>query len=224
MLDKLIDAHLTLEDAVGEIPSWDKEIVKLDADNKAGLKVKHEIRILRAEFDRLRPKCDEAARAAEKLLALSGISPEQKQGVYLDLCRVFGANKKLDKAEATADRAMAEPGITAQQKQNVYIALCEIYGNNRDVAKAKEIADKAMAAPGITGAETGYLSRPMPGLSPELAVCRGPNDGRQGDGHAGDYPRAEAGGLSCRVRSIFHPSRVRGHRGVPEQRNPDRPR
>ena len=88
LLDKLIDDYIALDNEIDDIPAWDKEIVKLDADNKAGLKVKHEFRILMAEFDALKEsqKVTEAKAVADKMLALPGISSQQQLDVYLGPC------------------------------------------------------------------------------------------------------------------------------------------
>ncbi len=85
LLDKLIDDYIALDNETADIAAWDKEIVKLDADNKAGLKNKHEFRILMADANALREKqqLPEAKAAIDKALALTGISGEQKQDAYM---------------------------------------------------------------------------------------------------------------------------------------------
>ena len=45
LLDQLIDAYNTLGNEIGDIAGWQKEIVALDSDNKAGLKRKYEFRV-----------------------------------------------------------------------------------------------------------------------------------------------------------------------------------
>jgi thioredoxin-related protein/tetratricopeptide (TPR) repeat protein len=91
LLDKLIDAYGKLNNESDELTAWDKEIVALDADNKAGLKVKHEFRMLAAEIEALKDarKFNEMKAVAEKALALPGVSAEQKQGVYMGLCECY---------------------------------------------------------------------------------------------------------------------------------------
>jgi thioredoxin-related protein len=49
LLDKLVDAYGKLNNESDEVTAWDKEIVALDADNKAGLKAKHEFRMAMAD-------------------------------------------------------------------------------------------------------------------------------------------------------------------------------
>jgi thioredoxin-related protein/Tfp pilus assembly protein PilF len=83
-LDQLIEALAKLGSETDEIDAWSKEIVKLDADNRAGLKIKYEFRIFMAEAAELKEakKFDEAKAAIDKALALPGISGEQKQDAY----------------------------------------------------------------------------------------------------------------------------------------------
>ena len=49
LLDRLVDASDELGNDSDDVLAWSKEVVSLDADNKAGLKTKHEIRLLMAE-------------------------------------------------------------------------------------------------------------------------------------------------------------------------------
>jgi thioredoxin-related protein len=91
LLDKLVDAFVKLNNEVDELADWSKEIVKLDADNKAGLCVKHEFRLSMTECKNLKEKqrYADAKAAVEKALALEGISAAQKQQCYMaegELC------------------------------------------------------------------------------------------------------------------------------------------
>ncbi len=91
LLDKLIDAYVKLNNESDELTGWSKEIVALDAGNRAGLRVKHEFRLYMAECNKLKEKQKYAgAKAAlEKALALDGISAAQKQSCYMakaELC------------------------------------------------------------------------------------------------------------------------------------------
>jgi thioredoxin-related protein len=88
ILDKLVDACEKLGNAarasgVGpqDVDKWSKEIVKLDADNAAGLKKKHEFRVQLSEGTKLLQtrKFADARTALEKALALSDLSGEQIQ-------------------------------------------------------------------------------------------------------------------------------------------------
>jgi tetratricopeptide (TPR) repeat protein len=88
LLDQLITAYGKLgmfANAVkGEAPDingWTKEIIALDADNKAGLKNKYEFSRIVLEGNMLlrEKKFEEALSTIDKALALTGISPEQIQ-------------------------------------------------------------------------------------------------------------------------------------------------
>lgn len=85
LLDQLIDDYAKLDDEKNdEQLAWSKEIVALDPENKAGLKVKHEFVLLMVECGKLKEqrKFDEAKAVVEKALALPGVSGEQKQEAY----------------------------------------------------------------------------------------------------------------------------------------------
>jgi len=84
LLDQLIDAYAKLDNEVEELDAWTKEIISLDADNKAGLKLKYQFKQLVAEADELKEneKYDEAKAALDKALALPGLTGEQKQEAY----------------------------------------------------------------------------------------------------------------------------------------------
>ncbi len=97
LLDQLVDAYVKLNNETDELQAWSAEIVALDADNKAGLKTKHEFRLLMADCGKLKAgkKWDEAEAAAEKALALAGITGEQKQGAYMALAELAAARTDL---------------------------------------------------------------------------------------------------------------------------------
>ena len=84
LLDQLIEAYGKLNNEIDEIEGWSKEIVTLDAANKAGLKIKYQCRLLMAEAAKLMQsgKFDDAQSTLDKLLALPGLSGEQKQDAY----------------------------------------------------------------------------------------------------------------------------------------------
>jgi thioredoxin-related protein len=95
LLDKLIDANVKLNRENDVLTGWSKEIVSLDTNNKAGLKIKHEFRLCMAEYLKLKEKhkINDAKAVLKKALALSGISAEQKQACYMaqgELCLVQG--------------------------------------------------------------------------------------------------------------------------------------
>ena len=53
MLDQLVTAYDKLNNPIDEVLVWSKEIVDLDADNKAGLKINYQVRIVLAEAEKL---------------------------------------------------------------------------------------------------------------------------------------------------------------------------
>ena len=137
MLDKLADTYTTkLNNDGDEVLAWSKEIVALDPDNKSGLKIKYQFNIFMAEFNELKGKgkTAEARAVADEMLALSGASVEQKQGVYLALCQMYMQAAKFAEARNVAGAALAMPGISAAQKQAVYLALCQTYDAQGDFA------------------------------------------------------------------------------------------
>jgi thioredoxin-related protein len=119
LLDKIIDAYIKLNNEGEELAAWDKEIVTLDADGKAGLKSKHEFRILMAEFAALKEahKLDEMKAIAEKALALSGVTGEQKQGVYMSLGECYFAQGDFANIVACLKKGIDAAPETDQAKQ-----------------------------------------------------------------------------------------------------------
>ena len=86
LLDQLVAAYDKLDNPVDDVPAWSKEIVALDADNKAGLKSKYEFRIVLAEADRLAGGAKvmpRRSRPSTRVWRLPGITGEQKQEIYL---------------------------------------------------------------------------------------------------------------------------------------------
>ena len=84
LLDQLIEAYGKLENEHPDIKGWSAEIVALDGENQAGLKIKYQFRQLLAEADGLKQerKYDEARAVYEKAVGLPGVGGEQKQDAY----------------------------------------------------------------------------------------------------------------------------------------------
>ena len=88
LLDQLVDAQEKLADSTGtppaEIAKLSKEIIALDADNKAGLKQKHEIHIVVASAMSLMDegKAAEAGTVIEKAMATPDLSPDNVQQLH----------------------------------------------------------------------------------------------------------------------------------------------
>ena len=162
LLDKLIDGYIALNNEIDDVPAWDKEIVKLDADNKDGLKTKHEFRVLMAEFDELKGnrKVAEAKAVADKMLALPGISGEQQQDAYMAQCECYFAQgdfvnvlaclKKGIEAAPDSDQAGQFKGIIERFKpmaeaQEAIVKLKAELENVKGLDRAKTI-DKLIEA------------------------------------------------------------------------------
>jgi thioredoxin-related protein len=85
LLDQIIEAYVKLNNDADETPGWCNEIIAIDSDNQAGLKVKYEIRRLMAEASKLRSerKFDEAKLVLDKVIARPGISVDQKKNALV---------------------------------------------------------------------------------------------------------------------------------------------
>ena len=109
LLDQMVDAAGKLNSKSSEAAAWSKEIVALDADNKAGLKTKHELKFLTAECAKFQKQqsFDKVEKNVKKILALPGLTGQQKQGVYMieGECR-FG-QKDFAGAVASLGKALA---------------------------------------------------------------------------------------------------------------------
>ena len=86
LLDKLIEAQMKMvpvmpsQAAIRDIEKWSREIVSLDAENKAGLKTKYEFRTKVMDATaQIRSKAFDKARATlEEAAALPGLKNDQK--------------------------------------------------------------------------------------------------------------------------------------------------
>lgn len=85
LLDGILEAYTKLENEPDEASAWAKEIVKLDPDNKAGLRIKYEFRDLLAEAGKLKEeqKFEKARELFDKALALTGVDGELRQDAFL---------------------------------------------------------------------------------------------------------------------------------------------
>ena len=90
LLDQLIDAYAKLNNEIEEVPGWCDEIITLDADNAAGLKIKYEVRNMLAEAGKLNTsrKFDEAQTVLEKIVALPGIAVRRNKTPILPRAKV----------------------------------------------------------------------------------------------------------------------------------------
>ena len=82
LLDQLVDAYVKLNNENDETGAWSREIIALDAENKAGLKHKHEFRVLLAEAKTLlfeERNVPEGRALVAKALAMPGLAGDQIQ-------------------------------------------------------------------------------------------------------------------------------------------------
>jgi tetratricopeptide (TPR) repeat protein len=134
LLDQLIDAQEKLNASeVGGVPPAElaklsKEIVALDADNKAGLKQKHEIRVALADAIGLaaKGKAVEAGTVVDKVLATPGLSPDQLQELQCARGNCYLMDGKAQKGLECLKKAIkaAPQGRLAPEITNM-IRLCE---------------------------------------------------------------------------------------------------
>ena len=91
LLDKLVEAYADkLHNEIDELADWSKEIIKLDANNKAGLRGKHEFRLCMADFEKLLQdrKLAEGKEKLDQALAIKGITADQKMTAQAQLDRL----------------------------------------------------------------------------------------------------------------------------------------
>ena len=108
LLDQLIEAYVKLGNEIDEIETWSKEIIALDAQNATGLKVKYEFRVLMAEAAILkeRHKATEARVAFDKVLALPGLTGQQKQEAGFAQAECFFHEKDFSGLVACLKKAL----------------------------------------------------------------------------------------------------------------------
>jgi thioredoxin-related protein len=111
LLDKIVEAYADkLHNEIDELADWSKEIVKLDADNKAGLRGKHEFRLCIAEFEKLMNdrKLVEGKKKLDEALAIQGITADQKKIAQEQLDRltpIFAAQEAAVELKAKLQAA-----------------------------------------------------------------------------------------------------------------------
>jgi thioredoxin-related protein len=171
LLDRLIEDNAKLENEADETGDWCKEIIALDAQNKAGLKPKYEYRLLMAQFTELKEaeKFDEAKAVIEKIVALQGIGGQQKQDAYFalgEICfrlkdfpgLIAGLKKALDAAPDSPRVLVIQAAIT--RFKDVAEAQGSIAGFKADLEKAKGL-DRARLLGKLIDARTN-VSRFVP--------------------------------------------------------------
>jgi tetratricopeptide (TPR) repeat protein len=123
LLDQLVDTYENkLSNPIDELQVRGKEIISLDADNKAGLKLKYQFRTILVEAEKLAAerKFGEAVAAIEKALNLEGLSSDRKQeilfkrGMYQfslkDYAAALESLKQASEADAKGERVLRIKG------------------------------------------------------------------------------------------------------------------
>lgn len=180
LLDQLVEAYVKLGNESDDIAPWSAEIVKLDAENKAGLKPKYEFRLLTSEADKLMAdkKFDEAKAAFDKVLAISSLTPDQKQETYLSQGEAFfrlndfvGLLACLKKAQEAAPE-----GPRAEQIQQMLERFKDLSEMQESTAKIKadlekaEGIERAKLLDQLIDAEGKLSNNPFGGSSPAEAA------------------------------------------------------
>ncbi len=147
LLDTIVDGYGKLgkgsdKEAEKEVAAWSKEIIALDPDNKAGLKVKYEFPMMLAEASKLSQKGEsaEAQETVDKALALKGVPAEMRQQGYLLKAQIFGSEKKFADLVTTLQSAK-EAAPESRAVARIDLMLMQ-FGK---VAEAQEAAEKLEA-------------------------------------------------------------------------------
>ncbi len=153
LLDQLVAAYDKLSNPTDDLKDWSKEIVELDADNKAGLKNKYECRLAIMEAEQLGAdkKYAEAIETLDKALEISGITGEQKQNIYFiqgqyqnvqkDLAATLACLKKALEAAPESEKAERIKGLIKSIAPSVEAQ--EFIAKNLDSVEKAEGLDRA---------------------------------------------------------------------------------
>jgi thioredoxin-related protein len=146
LLDRLIEATAELNAGGGDVEAWGKEIVALDAENKAGLKAKYDVRLLTAEVGGLTQggKYDQALKVVEKLLAMPGLTDLQKHEACFAQGYIFYIRGNWPAGQAAMKKALAAaPKGPKVVKINSMIARMEAVAKDEEAAlKLRAVLDK----------------------------------------------------------------------------------
>jgi thioredoxin-related protein len=148
ILDQLVQDYHKLNNPIGALAGWRKQIVTLDADNAAGLRQKYEFAVLLSDaqnaLDAHKPVV--AQQTAEKALALTGLKPLQIQHATALKSNCLMAQKKvqesvdcLEKAIAAAPKSPDAEGLkkTLQQRRKQLEAKKDDGPSGKEVTQDK---------------------------------------------------------------------------------------
>ena len=151
LLDELIQANAKLQMygaaklTPAEVSKWTAEIVELDADNSAGLKIKYEFAKALGEASMLArtKKFEDGLAAIDKALAISGVTPEQKQEGLM----ARGTNYLIQKNYEKSLESFKQAEEAAPQGPRVAIIKYYIKSVEQQQKKAAEQSKKAESKP-----------------------------------------------------------------------------
>lgn len=153
-IDEIVASIEKLGSEGDEAQKLSQEVIELDKNNEAGLKVKHAYRLVMAEAKNLlqQRKTDEAQAAFDKALALDGITPEQKQQAHFSLGECYFASKnyaQVLKCLENAHAAAPMSDIAANLKQMIerFAPLAEAQ------TKVNALKEKLASAEGLDRAK-----------------------------------------------------------------------
>lgn len=151
LMDKLIQANAKLQMygaaklTPAEIIKWTAEIVELDPDNATGLKIKYEFSKYIGEANNLlrEKKFEDGLAAIDKALALTGITPEQKQEGLMAKGANYLSQKNYEKSiDAFKQAEEAAPQGPLARNAKFYMSIVEqqkkAAEQKKDEPKAKE--------------------------------------------------------------------------------------
>jgi len=146
-LDKLVTAHDKLNNPADEVLAWSKEIVALDADNKAGLRTTYALRVALTEADHLAQerRLADAIAVLDKGLEISGLSGEQKQDLLLKQSTYNQNRRALAAAVACLNKALAAAPDSAQAPRikTMLKSLASAAEADELIAKNMDLVDQA---------------------------------------------------------------------------------
>lgn len=122
LLDQIVEGYSKLgnenKETTKQVMDWSKEIIALDPDNKAGLRLKYEFPMLLNDAEELvkAGKPADAKVTLDKALALPGISAEMRQEGLMDKAGIFESEGKfievIDALKAAKEAAPHGPAVT----------------------------------------------------------------------------------------------------------------
>ena len=143
LLDQIVEGYQKLgNESSEEVVAWSKEIIALDPDNKAGLKVKYEFPMSLTEAEQLAQsgKSDEANKVLDTALALAGIPGELRQKGYMVKVEIaFRAKNFVAAVAALKSAKEADPQSQMGKRIDGYILQFS------KVAEAQTAAEKLEA-------------------------------------------------------------------------------